>query len=68
MSKLNFQNIVWKEDRSYVAWNLNTMVFSFGDTKEEALKSLEEALELHLEDNNIFIHKIEQPAIVSMYA
>lgn len=50
MNKVNLKNVVWKEGKYYVAWNLNTGVSSFGDTKKEALEFLEEALELHLED------------------
>lgn len=47
MHKINLKNIVWKEGKYYVSWNLNTNVSSFGDTKKEALESLEEALELY---------------------
>lgn len=50
MNKVNLKNVVWKEGKYYVAWNINTGFSSFGDTKKEALESLEEALELHLED------------------
>jgi predicted RNase H-like HicB family nuclease len=50
-----------------VAWNLNTAVSSFGDTKKEALESLQEALELHLEDiPTSKIHKVERPNLVPM--
>ncbi|MBU1179325.1 hypothetical protein KJ885_00085 [Patescibacteria group bacterium] len=50
MHRINLKNAVWKEGKHYVAWNLNTGVSSFGDTKKEALISLEEALELYLEE------------------
>ena len=50
MKKINLKNIVWKEGKNYVSWNLNTGVSSFGDTKKEALSCLEEALELYFED------------------
>lgn len=50
MHKINFKNIIWKEDKHYVSWNINTGVSSFGDTKKEALDSLKEALDLYLED------------------
>ncbi|MFA5000669.1 MAG: hypothetical protein WC531_00355 [Candidatus Paceibacterota bacterium] len=46
MRKINLKNVVWKEGKYYVAWNLNTAVSSFGDTRKEALESLQEALEL----------------------
>jgi predicted RNase H-like HicB family nuclease len=50
-----------------VAWNLNTAVSSFGDTKEEALESLQEALELHLEDIPVsMINRVEQPDLVPL--
>jgi len=47
MHKIAFKNVVWKEGDTYVAWNLNTSVSSFGDTRKEALDSLQDALELH---------------------
>ena len=50
MRKINLKNVVWKEGRYYVSWNLNTGVSSFGDTKKQALESLQEALELYFED------------------
>jgi predicted RNase H-like HicB family nuclease len=48
MAKIALKNVVWKEGGVYVAWNLDTNVSSFGDTRKEALESLQEALELHL--------------------
>lgn len=66
MHKINFKNVIWKEDKYYVAWNLNTSVSSFGKTKKEAMESLQEALELHLENvPNSKINKIERPDLVS---
>ena len=41
---------VYKEDRFYVAQCLNVDVSSFGETIEEAIASLKEALELYFED------------------
>lgn len=49
MTKIHLENVVWKEGKYYVAWNLNTAISSFGDTKKDALNSLQEALELELE-------------------
>lgn len=67
MHKIDLKNVVWKEGKYYVAWNLNTAVSSFGDTKKEALESLEEALELHLEDiPPSKISKVEHPDIVPL--
>ncbi|MFH1890594.1 MAG: type II toxin-antitoxin system HicB family antitoxin [Candidatus Kuenenbacteria bacterium] len=50
MRRVNLKNVVWKEDKNYVSWNLNTGISSFGDSKKEALESLEEALDLYFED------------------
>lgn len=67
MGKINLKNVVWKEGKYYVSWNLNTGVSSFGDTKKEALESLEEALELHLEDVPATkITKVERPDLVPL--
>ena len=67
MSKINLKNVVWKEGKHYVSWNLNTGVSSFGDTRKEALESLEEALELYFEDMPISkATKVERPDIVPM--
>ncbi len=67
MTKVTMKNVVWKEGKQYVSWNLNTGVSSFGDTKKEALAALEEALSLHLEDTPLSdIRKIERPDIVPL--
>ncbi len=49
---LNLKNVVWKEGKYYVAQCLNVEVSSFGKTKKEALKNLDEALVLYFEDIN----------------
>jgi len=67
MRKIDLKNIVWKEGKHYVAWNLNTGVSSFGDTKKEAMKSLEEALCLYFEDMPISkITKVERLDMVPL--
>jgi len=67
MRKINLKNIVWKEGKNYVSWNLNTGVSSFGDTKKEALSSLEEALELYFEDVPLSkIQKVERIDLVPL--
>ncbi|PIS13395.1 MAG: HicB family protein [Candidatus Tagabacteria bacterium CG09_land_8_20_14_0_10_41_14] len=67
MRKINLKNVVWKEGKYYVAWNLNTTVSSFGDTKKEALACLQEALELHLEDVPASkINKVERPDLIPL--
>ena len=49
MRHFNLQNIVWKEGKYYVSQCLNVDVSSFGETKKEALKNLDEALELYFD-------------------
>jgi predicted RNase H-like HicB family nuclease len=50
MNKQDLIAIIWKEGKYFVAQCLNVDVSSFGETKKEALKNLEEALELYFED------------------
>lgn len=67
MRQINLKNVVWKEDKQYVSWNLNTGVSSFGDTKKEALSSLQEALELYFEDVPLSkINKVEKADLISL--
>ncbi len=47
--KQRFTASVWQEGDWYVAQCLEVDVASQGQTEEEALKNLEEALELHFE-------------------
>lgn len=64
VQKQTFTNIVWKEGKYFVAQCLNVEVSSFGKSYEEALKNLQEALELYLEDApKGSINKIEMPSI-----
>lgn len=65
MKKINLKNVVWKEGKYYVSWNLNTGVSSFGKTKKEALEALREALDLFFEDAPLSkAIKVERPDIV----
>lgn len=67
MKKIDLKNVVWKEGKYYVFWNLNTGISSFGSTKKEALDSLEEALELYFEDVPLSkISKVERPVLVPL--
>jgi predicted RNase H-like HicB family nuclease len=50
MAKAGLQYAIWKEGKHYVSQCLNVDVSSFGKTQKEALKNLEEALELYFED------------------
>ena len=64
--KASFQNVVWKEDELYVAQCLNVDISSFGETKQEALNNLSEALELYFEDASLEdASKIQNPEIIS---
>lgn len=47
--KVALKNIVWKESDFYVAQCLNVEVSSFGNSREEALSNLQEALDLYFE-------------------
>lgn len=59
------QNVVYKEDKFYVAQCLNVEVSSFGKTRKEALANLNEALELYFEDQKpTKLIEIENPSIV----
>ena len=59
------KNIVWEEEKYFVAQCLNAEVSSFGETKEEALANLTEALELYFQDTPLdTIQKVENPEIV----
>jgi predicted RNase H-like HicB family nuclease len=49
MKTIPLNNAVWKEGDYFVAQCLNIDVSSFGDTKDEALANLQEALELYFE-------------------
>ena len=64
----SLQSIVWKEGKYYVAQCLNIDISSFGKTKKkEALKNLDEALELYFEDAPpSLISRVEQPEIVQL--
>ena len=65
MHKVALQNIVWKEGVYYVAQCLNIDVSSFGKTKKEALKNLQEAIELYFEDAPLKkIVSVGRPTIV----
>jgi predicted RNase H-like HicB family nuclease len=63
--KTELKNVVWKEGEYFVAQCLNVDISSFGESKEEALKNLKEAIELYMEDTSIDnLTEIESPEIV----
>jgi len=66
---LKLKNIVWQEGKFYVAQCLNVGVSSFGKTKSEAIKNLNEALELYFEDEkkpNQLINQVDHPELVDL--
>lgn len=50
MKKMKYT--AWKEGKYYVAQCLNIDVSSFGETIDEAVVNLREAVELYFEDND----------------
>ncbi len=67
MDMTELKNVVWREDKHYVAQSLNVDVSSFGDSKKEALINLREALELYFEDApSNAASSVEEPEIVSV--
>ena len=64
MKKINMFSIVWKEGKYFVAQCLNADISSFGKTKPEAIRNLQEAFELYLEDAPRTMRKIESPSLV----
>jgi predicted RNase H-like HicB family nuclease len=64
MKPMELKNVVWKEGAYFVAQCLNIEVSSFGNSKTEALKNLEEAISLYFEDNSEpEIHEVEHPEL-----
>jgi len=67
MRKIALKNVVWKEGKHYVSQCLNVDVSSFGKTKKEALKKLDEALGLYFDDVKApKISKVDHPEIFSL--
>lgn len=50
MTNLELQTVIYREGEHYVAQCLNVDVSSFGKGEAEALRNLQEALELYFED------------------
>ena len=66
MKHLKLSIAVWKEGKYFVAQCLNVNVSSFGGTKKEALKMLNEALDLYFEDAPISkVNEFSNPEIVT---
>lgn len=62
----NLQVIVYKEGKYFVSQCLNVEVSSFGETEEESLKNIKEALELYFEDEKEEVIKIESPKVLEL--
>lgn len=59
--------VVWKEGKYYVAQCLNVDVSSFGKTKKEAVKNIDEALGLYFEDvSPRVVRKVENPELIPL--
>ena len=52
--------IVWQEDKYYVSQCVNIDVSSFGETIDEAINNLKEAIELYFEDENIELPQVDK--------
>lgn len=53
MRETTLKSIVWQEGAYFIAQCLVVDVSSFGETREEALQNLDEALSLYFEDEPI---------------
>ena len=67
MRKIDFKSVVWKEGKYYVSQCLEVDISSFGKTKKEALKMLQEALELYFEHQPLTKKsEIKNPVLTSV--
>lgn len=67
MKKINLKSLVWKEGKYYISQCLEVEVASFGKTKKQALKNLQEALKLYFEDSPLpKKNQIKNPEIMSV--
>ncbi len=53
MKNIQYSMVVWQEGKHFVAQCLNIDISSFGDSSEEALANLHEALSLYFEDGDL---------------
>ena len=54
-----YDYLVWKEGKYYVSQCLNVNVSTFGETRDEAILNLREAVELYFEGEDIEPLEIE---------
>lgn len=68
MKQTVYQSVVYKEGKYYVAQCLNIDISSFGDTEQDALANLQDAVHLYLEDSPIVNNmEIEHPTVHSFH-
>jgi len=68
MKETLLKSIVWREGNYYVAQCLPVDVSSFGESKEEALQHLDEALALYFEDALVReLPSVIEPEIVDVH-
>ena len=51
--------VIYREEQTWVAQALGVDVSSFGDTADEALVAIREALELYFEDPEVEVRPVE---------
>jgi len=69
MAQVPLYFIVWKEGKHFVSQCMNADVSSFGDSRDEAIANLNEAVALYFEDEGRLVQSqtiIEDPEIVSV--
>lgn len=67
MSGAPLYYIIWQEGKFYVSQCLNVDVSSFGNTRQEAINNLNEAVALYGEEKEPMQHEmIEHPEIISV--
>ena len=54
----NLKFVVYREDKYFVSQCLNVEVSSFGDTIDEAIENLKEAVDLYFEEGDVEYHPI----------
>jgi predicted RNase H-like HicB family nuclease len=52
--------VVWQEGKYYVSQCLNVEISSFGETIDEALSNLREAVELYFENENFELPEVDK--------
>ncbi len=52
--------VIWQEGKYYISQCLNVEVSSFGETIDDAISNLKEAVELYFENENIELPEINK--------